>query len=352
MDSWGAVRSWGSVSAVGRALPEAAARAGSVTELGAEFSRHLSRLVPHDGYLLTGYDPVTGARCFLACENGYDAGARRRMDREDALSRTRGPVADLVRGTCPAVVLGAGARDESPRARRLHRIMAADCYGSELCVALTERGVAWGTLVLLRERGARPFSPAEAMRAAELARPLGRAVKRHMTSAPLRPRLRQFPPTVLVIGADDEVTGVTSAGRDALRRLLPGVYPADDRDLFSFVWHITYTTRRTAAPALTRAPTAQGWFSMQAQPLEGVTAGAVVVTLQPAAAADLLPALAQWYGISRRERMVVEQALEGQAVKQIARTLDLSPHTVNDHFKAVYRKTGVTCREELVACLC
>ncbi|EPH40393.1 putative transcriptional regulatory protein UhpA [Streptomyces aurantiacus JA 4570] len=78
----------------------------------------------------------------------------------------------------------------------------------------------------------------------------------------------------------------------------------------------------------------------------------MVVTLQPAPAADLLPALARWYGISRRERMVVEHALEGRAVKQIARSMDLSPHTVNDHFKAVYRKTGVTSREELIACLC
>ncbi|MER7349878.1 helix-turn-helix transcriptional regulator [Streptomyces aurantiacus] len=341
-----------SVHAVGLAVPEAAARAGTVTVLGAEFSRHLRRVVPHDGYLLTGYDPVTGARCFLACENGYDTGARRRMDREDALGLTRGPVADLVRGPCPAVVLGAGARDESPQARRLHRVMAADCYGSELCVALTERGVAWGTLVLLRERGSRPFSPAEATRAAELARPLALAVKRHVTSAPLRPRLRQFPPLVVVISPNDAVTGVTSAGLDALRRLLPGVYPANERDLFGFVWHITYTARRSAAPALTRAPTAQGWFSLQAQPLEGATAGEVVVTLQPAPAADLLPALARWYGISRRERMVVEHALEGRAVKQIARSMDLSPHTVNDHFKAVYRKTGVTSREELIACLC
>ncbi|KUF19077.1 helix-turn-helix transcriptional regulator [Streptomyces silvensis] len=79
--------------------------------------------------------------------------------------------------------------------------------------------------------------------------------------------------------------------------------------------------------------------------------GGVVVTLQPAPAADLLPALASWYGISARERTVVEQALRGEAVKQIARRLHLSPHTVNDHLKAIYRKTGVSSREELIACL-
>ncbi|HET6856215.1 MAG TPA: helix-turn-helix transcriptional regulator, partial [Streptomyces sp.] len=216
------------------------------------------------------------------------------------------------------------------------------------------RGVAWGVLVLLRERGARPFSPAEAARAAELAQPLAQAVKRYVTSRPLRPRVGPFPPIVAIIDGDDRIAGAASAGLDALRAALPGVYPArpaGDEETLGFVWHLVYTARRTAAPALTRAPTAVGWLSLQAQPLEGTMPGAVVATLQPARATDLLPALAQWYGISVRERTVIEQALEGQAVKQIARRLALSPHTVNDHFKAIYRKTGVTSREELIACL-
>ncbi|MEU7577307.1 LuxR C-terminal-related transcriptional regulator [Streptomyces sp. NPDC041068] len=341
----------GSVDSVGRSVPEAAARAGSVAELGGELSRHLKRLVPHDGYLLSGFDPVTGARCFLACENSYGASARRRMDSEDALGRTRSPIAALIEGPCPVTVLGSGAGDESPEARRLHTLMAADSYGSEMCIALHQRGVTWGVLVLLRERGARPFSPAETVRAAELAQPLALAVQRYVTGKPLRPGNGHFPLGVVIVDRNDEVTGVTAAGRDALRGLLPGVYPTGDQERFGFLRHITYTARRTGAPALTRAPTGQGWFSLQAQPLEGAREGEVVVTLRPAPAAELLPALAQWYGISRRERAVVEQALQGLAVKQIARRLDLSPHTVNDHFKAVYRKTGVSSREELIACL-
>jgi DNA-binding CsgD family transcriptional regulator len=339
------------VGSVGRAVPEAAARAGTVAELGREISHHLSRVLPHDGYLLSGFDPVTGARCFLACENSYGSGARRRMDREDALGRTRRPVADLIHGPCPAIVLGAGAQDPRPETNRLHRIMAADSYGSEMCIALTQRGVAWGALVLLRERGSRPFSPPETVRAAELAQPLTSAVKRYVTGKPLRPREVRFPPAIVIIDRNDEIAGATSAGRDALHGIVPGVYPASDQELFSFIWHITYTARRTGKPAITRAPTPLGWFSLEAQPLDGAMAGDVVVTLQPAPGAELLPALAQWYGISARERTVVEAALRGQAVKQIARRLDLSPHTVNDHFKAVYRKTGVTSREELIACL-
>lgn len=49
---------------------------------------------------------------------------------------------------------------------------------------------------------------------------------------------------------------------------------------------------------------------------------------------------------------MLELALEGLPAKQITRRLGLSPHTVNDRFKAIYRRTGVTCREELIARLC
>ncbi len=80
--------------------------------------------------------------------------------------------------------------------------------------------------------------------------------------------------------------------------------------------------------------------------------GDIAITTQPASAEVLLPAITAWHDITPRERTVLTQALEGLSAKHIARRLDLSPHTVNDHFKAIYRKIGVTSREELIAHLC
>ncbi len=62
----------------------------------------------------------------------------------------------------------------------------------------------------------------------------------------------------------------------------------------------------------------------------------------------LLPAIVAWHDITPREQTVIEQALEGSPTKHIARHLNLSQHTVNDHFKAIYRKIGVTSRDELI----
>ncbi|MFE6838573.1 LuxR C-terminal-related transcriptional regulator [Streptomyces sp. NPDC057705] len=44
-------------------------------------------------------------------------------------------------------------------------------------------------------------------------------------------------------------------------------------------------------------------------------------------------------------------APHGASVKQIARRLDLSAYTVNDHLKAVFRRTGADGRDELGAAL-
>jgi DNA-binding CsgD family transcriptional regulator len=50
-----------------------------------------------------------------------------------------------------------------------------------------------------------------------------------------------------------------------------------------------------------------------------------------------------------RPAQVLELVLTGQSVKQIARRLDLSRHTVNDHMKDLHRRFGVSSRGELMA---
>jgi DNA-binding CsgD family transcriptional regulator len=158
---------------------------------------------------------------------------------------------------------------------------------------------------------------------------------------------------VVIVGQDDEIKAATTTGREALRALQPDdPGPVEDKELFSFIWNVTYIARRTKTTALARIPTPQGWIALHAQLLDQTGAGDVAVTLQPASAAMLLPAISAWYGISDREQAVITQALEGLAAKQIARRLDLSQHTINDHFKAIYRKIGVTSREELITRLC
>ncbi len=54
-------------------------------------------------------------------------------------------------------------------------------------------------------------------------------------------------------------------------------------------------------------------------------------------------------GLTRRERETLAVLLTGASEKQAAARLGVSPHTVHDYVKRLYRKLGVTSRAELMA---
>ncbi len=52
--------------------------------------------------------------------------------------------------------------------------------------------------------------------------------------------------------------------------------------------------------------------------------------------------------LTPRQRTVLSLLIDGQSVKEVAEHLSLSPHTVNDHCKAIYRHFNVSSRAELL----
>lgn len=66
---------------VERAVSQFSGVAGEATtmhELGCELARELGRLVPHDGFMLSGLAPLTRVSCFLTGQHPYRRGAGQR----------------------------------------------------------------------------------------------------------------------------------------------------------------------------------------------------------------------------------------------------------------------------------
>jgi DNA-binding CsgD family transcriptional regulator len=254
----------------------------------------------------------------------------------------------LVNRPCPVGILGCGASEER-LSERLHRIMASQGFGSEMRIALILGGRIWGVLTLLRETGRRSFSASEAATAGRLSAPLAAALKRYAAGRPLRPARSMLAPGIIVVGSDGKIRATSPTARDWLGTLVPHRARTNDDELFGNIWSITFAAQQTDSEVLTRIPRPLGWMVLRGQLLDGAEPDEVVVTAQPASADVLLPALTAWYGITSREQTVIAQLFDGLSTKQIARRLQLSQHTVNDHLKAIYRKTDMSGRDELVA---
>ena len=79
----------------------------------------------------------------------------------------------------------------------------------------------------------------------------------------------------------------------------------------------------------------------------------ILVFLQslPALPHLFLEAFCNRHGISPREQEVIGVLLEGLGTAEMADRLNISEHTIRDHLKRLYRKTGTRSRSELLSIL-
>ena len=90
------------------------------------------------------------------------------------------------------------------------------------------------------------------------------------------------------------------------------------------------------------------WVVLHGATLVSDGARRVAVIVEPAHPARIIPLLMAAYGLTEREQEVTRLVLQGESTAQIAERLVVSPHTVQEHLKSVFEKTGVRSRRDLV----
>jgi DNA-binding CsgD family transcriptional regulator len=317
--------------------------------LGAELSAALGGLVPHEGYCLIGFDPVSGLRTFHTARDAL-AGDPSRIVHNETVEHDLHRYADLANRLNPVGTLGGGGPGEA-RSPRLHEILREQGFSRELRLALRGGSGLWGALVLLRERGRRPFSDEEANATVAIAPPLAQAVKRVSVRSCGQPR-PPLPPGVVVVGPGGTAEAISPQAAAwfsdlHIRGGLTAEHPLPQVVLVAAA--VARNEQDAQSDRLARVRTRSGrWLSLAACPLGG---GRVAVILQPATGDQLLPAMAAWHGFTPRQLDVLCLLLEARPIKQIARRLNVSPHTVEDHLKVLYRKTETNSQQELLAAL-
>ncbi|WP_024761004.1 helix-turn-helix transcriptional regulator [Streptomyces exfoliatus] len=341
-----------------RGVYDAASLSANPQEAGEGISRLLAPVVPHDALSLMGTDPVSGPLLggFSFCHGYEPALVRALVVHRDAEGDPHRPVGRT----------GAIEADEQPDGGDMDRLLAEHGAGSQLRLLLADARGVWGVLRLLRSAGGRPFGEEDARQAVRLRPALVEALRRYGTSGPLcpEPDVPTLRPGVVVVGADHRIKAVSPQARAWHDQWSAGsgqVIPPWVSDLF-FVG-LSLAARADArgagtrgadssAPVVCLPPAVCGrWLTCQAEPLDADGTGDVAVVVQGATGDLVVPSFCARYGLTARERDVVAELREGAAVKQIARRLGVSPYTVNDHLKAVFRKTGAYGRDDLITAL-
>lgn len=240
------------------------------------------------------------------------------------------------------------------RSVRHREVHAPVGIGNELRAVLRDGRGCWGFLNLYRATGERPFDPEEGQLVAELVPALAVALRRSLQRAPSQGDGGAAPPGVLILDDELRLHSQTPAARQWLAALAPAGAAGAGPPLPTAVYAVAarllgqeagVDPHRTARSRIRLA--SRRWAVLHAARLEGAEAG-IAVTVEEARPAEILDPLSQAWELSPREQALLELVQAGLGTGQIAERLCISPHTVQDHLKAIFEKVGVHSRRELV----
>jgi len=233
--------------------------------------------------------------------------------------------------------------------------------GDYMSAPLLADGTCWAQLHLHRDSSAAFFSADDAGFVAEVAPMLAARLRDGLRTRPAdgdaAPHDDPAEPGTILVDEELSVIAATPAAQDWIDRL--GLMkPSDAEPLPGFIYSIAarvaLSRARGAEPppnVRARLQAADGrWTVVRVAPLIGA-AGGYVITLEAARSEDLAPLLMRAWSLTAREREVARLVIDGLSSEDIAQALFISVHTVRDHVKAIFAKTGVTRRHDLIAAL-
>lgn len=260
----------------------------------------------------------------------------------------------LVLGGSTSVSLSAATGGDLARSTRWRECLEPYGIGDELQTACRDRHGCWGSVELMRDSDDPPFSDDDIQLLHRLAPTLGTLIRHGLRASRPTPQSPEptLPPATLIVDAELRPTSWTPSLTDWLDELPTGggpeVLPPAVYELGTRV--LTPPHAANGLPASVRIRTRTGRFAtLEGAPLEGAERGHAAITVRHATADETFDLLAKAYDLTRRERQVVALMLDGLATRQLAAALSVSPHTVQDHLKAIFAKTRVHSRRELVS---
>lgn len=324
----------------------------------------LRRTVPFGSYCVATIDPASNLLTHVI--NGGSAGEEAHIETyHDVLSRTYfeedvGRLSTMLRERRPAQPLSEAAGGVLDRSVRYREYLGPVGFGHELA-GLFADGEPWGAGYFTREAGEPDFGSGEVALLERVAPHVGTGLK----AAALRSRatdgrpgsnvpgvvtldrggrVLSYTPAAESLLADvEDLSPAWSEGRlpltiqmaiGALKRALD---PASDKDL-------------TLVPKVRLRGRSGRWLTLHASLTESTPGrmSETVVVISPSEPEEVAQLSVASFGLTAREEEIAKLVARGRSTRQISGALFISEHTVHNHLRSIFEKTGVHSRRELV----
>lgn len=250
----------------------------------------------------------------------------------------------------PAALLGA-RRDYSLVWRDMLAGYGVDDVAS---MVFRDRFGCWAFLELWRIGPGTRFTDADVDFLTAFAAPVTEALRRCLArtfdTVPAPPE--RTGPVVLMLSPELEVRAQTPATDRYLRTLVPP--DAERRPVPSGAYNVAAQVLAVEAgvddhPPWARVHLAGGaWLTLRAARI-GDPPADIAVTIETASPAERTEVFARALGLSAREAELLGHLVAGADTRHIAERMFLSEHTVQDHLKSIFAKSGTHNRRTLIA---
>jgi DNA-binding CsgD family transcriptional regulator len=324
----------------------------------------LSRVVPFEGSCAHDTDPTSGLAMRMYLDPPHEQSLRFFLEHV-CFEEDVNDFNWMVHARRPVVLLSETTGGHLDRSLRYRVALAPRGFHFDLRAVFASGREHWGGVSLFRERGRPDFVEREAALVSRLAPHLAAGLK----AAALRAQAPLVSPStsasdgpgVLILDARGRVVQYTASAERWLRELgALGPGWQEGLGLPPVVWlaagallhALKPATERDSAsvPCITTQGSSGRWLHLQAALAEARDGGVgdTVIVIEPVGPHELAWLRTAAFGLSAREREVVELVVRGASTQQIAETLHIAEYTVQDHLSHIFEKVGVRGRRALV----